>query len=468
MHFLRHGGVLDHRPLRGQVAPQNGDGALAADGVVVGTDDVPLGQPGLFQQGPALVIIPTYAQFIKVFAHGFAGDGHGVQVEDVPKLFHNGGHASGIVHIFRRPPARRANVQDIAGVLVDALEVVRVQSYAKFVGDGGQVQDGVGGAGYGGVNHDGVFKALLGDDIPGGDPGTGQLRRLAPGPVGHVPQFPAGGGQQGAARKGQPQRLAHYLHGARRAHKAARPAGGTGVVLVIGELLPADLPTLALGAVRPDLLQGEQAGPRLHHAPGDHHRAQVGAADPHKHPGQALVAAGDEHARVEGGGVVVQLHHAGDHVPAGQGVVDAVVSLGLAVADVGDEIPGGLGPGLVRAPAGQLHQLQQMGAAGVAVSKGALHQNLGLFQILQPPAHAQAQRVHLRRLRPHGFTSIHMQSPPYYPTCNVRRLMSEKSIATQTTKVKPRKFFWACPQNSWRIFVNTVNKPGTKRGHPVP
>lgn len=113
--------------------------------------------------------------------------------------------------------------------------------------------------------------------------------------------------------------------------------------------------------------------------------------------GHALVAAGDEHRPVEGGRAGVYLDHVGDHIPGGQGVVDAVVALGLAVADVCGDVPGAGAPRVPDAPADLLCQLQQVHTAGVAVAEGALDHDLGLGQVLRRPAGAQPQRVQLRR-----------------------------------------------------------------------
>ena len=92
----------------------------------------------------------------------------------------------------------------------------------------------------------------------------------------------------------------------------------------------------------------------------------------------------------------MDLDQIGDGVPAGQGIVDAVVALAHSVADVGGEVEGGFGPGRVCGFLGLLGQAQQVGAARVALAVGALDEHLGFFQVLDGPAHAHAQGVHLR------------------------------------------------------------------------
>ena len=77
----------------------------------------------------------------------------------------------------------------------------------------------------------------------------------------------------------------------------------------------------------------------------------------------------------------------------GQRVVDPVVALCDAVAHIGGEVAGSLAAVVVDCLHSLLDELVQMGAAGVAVTKGALHQDLGLGKVLDFPAHTHLQRV---------------------------------------------------------------------------
>ena len=72
----------------------------------------------------------------------------------------------------------------------------------------------------------------------------------------------------------------------------------------------------------------------------------------------------------------MDLDHVGDHLPAGQAVVDAVRSLALPVADVRAEVAGPVAAGLLNALSHFLHQYVQMAAAGVAVPVSALDHHL--------------------------------------------------------------------------------------------
>ena len=104
VHLLRAGGVLDHGAFGGQVALQDSDGALCADGFVVRADDVfasdavriaLAGQDvripavEILQPAVALLIEAAFLQGIQVLAERLAGDGHDIQVEDLPDLLHD-------------------------------------------------------------------------------------------------------------------------------------------------------------------------------------------------------------------------------------------------------------------------------------------------------------------------------------------------------------------------------------------
>ena len=188
------------------------------------------------------------------------------------------------------------------------------------------------------------------------------------------------------------------------------------MLLVVIQLVVGDDAGFLPGVKFADLLQGQQfvdltggvlhhiffrQGVRFHHAAGHHDGAHVlQPADAHEHGGHGLVTAGDEHAAVVHAGVGLGLHQVDDGIPVGQGVVDSVVALGDSVAHVRGVIPGGLAPVFVDRLNRLLHETVQMGAAGMTVAVGAFHQNLGLAQIGNGPAHADFQRIVFRSQGP--------------------------------------------------------------------
>ena len=276
---------------------------------------------------------------------------------------------------------------------------------AQLVGDGGQVQQAVGAARNGRVDQDGVLEAFQRHDAAGAHGvipchGHGPRARLA----GIGQQVGTGGGHQRAARQRQTQRLGHDLHGGGRADEAARAAAGAGVLL--GPVQPGlvDLAALEFGAVHAQLLQREHLRPGVHGAARHHHRGDVHPQQTHEVGGHALVAAGKVDARVEGRGPGVDLDHVGDHLAAGQAVIDAVGALALAVTDVGAVIACAVAARGFDAAADFLHQRPKVAAARGTVARGALDEDLGLDEVLRRPARAQTQRVQLGGKGAHFLT----------------------------------------------------------------
>ena len=223
----------------------------------------------------------------------------------------------------------------------------------------------------------------------------GEPHGLTAGLAGELAQVGAGGRQQGRAGEHEAQGLGRDLHGRGGTHEGAGTAAGAGVVLSELELLTGDLAALVAGRDSTELLQGQQVGAGIHDAASDDDRRDVDAAHSHEVRGQALIAAGDKDTGVERGGLGVDLDHVGDHVAAGQRVVDAVVALGLAVADVGAEVTSAVATSLGNTGAHLLDQLKQAGGTRVRVAERRLDDDLRLVQVLDAPARAQTQRVHL-------------------------------------------------------------------------
>ena len=424
-HGLEHlpgaGGVFDDRALRGQIALQDGDAAVGADGVGSRADDVGAGQLDaaagirLVQQLLAVLVEAVRLQLVQILAQRLAGDGHSVEMEHIPDLLHDGRHAAGIVEELCGPAAGRADVQQVLCAAMETVEGVAVDGDAKFMGDSRQMEQGVGGAGDGRVDHDSVLEAVHRHDVAGAQALFGEDDGLIAGPAGVLHQIGAGGRQQGAARQGQTQSLSHDLHGGGGADEAAGAAAGAGVLLGPVELCFVDLAALILCAVHTQLLQRQQLRACVHGAAGDHHRGDVHPGQAHEVRGHTLVAAGNIDAAVKGGRVGVDLDHVGDHLAAGEAEVDAVGTLTLAVADVGGKVPGAVAAGLGCALAGGVDQLVQMAAAGVAVAKGAFYDDLRLGKFIRRPAGTQTERVQLGSQLAHFLTSEFHNKSLYLP-----------------------------------------------------
>src|SRR5699024_4142249 len=113
-------------------------------------------------------------------------------------LLHDGGYAAGIVETLGGPAAGRTNIQQIAGTAVQAVKGVAGDLDSQLVGDGGQVQQAVGGTGDGSVHQDGVLKPFRGDDAAGAHLFVaGHFHGTLTGLAGVSQQVRAGGGHQG-------------------------------------------------------------------------------------------------------------------------------------------------------------------------------------------------------------------------------------------------------------------------------
>ena len=167
------------------------------------------------------------------------------------------------------------------------------------MGDGGQVQHGVGGAAQGHVHSLGVVESGLGHDIPGADVLLHQLYDLHA----RVLRQPQPGGINGrngtVAPEGHTDGLRQAVHGVGGVHAGAGAAGGAGVLLI---LLQAGVVQLAgiVGAHR--LEHMAQAGTAAivqgacqHGAAGNKDGRNVDAGGSHQQAGHVLVTVGDHH-----------------------------------------------------------------------------------------------------------------------------------------------------------------------------
>ena len=322
-------------------------------------------------------------------------------MQQIAQALHNARHAACIPHVGGGPPARRANVQQPPRPAVHAVKHIAVQLYAVLVCDGRQVQHRIGGAGNGGMDEDGVFKCLFCHDISRADARARQRYRLFARAPRIVCQQRACGRNKRAARKRKPQGLGHHLHRARRAHKAACSAGRAGMGLIKPELLRGDLAALILGAVCTDLLQRQQIRPRIHHTAGHKYARRVQPAGGHQIRGQALITACNVYRCVKRRGHTVDLDGIRNDLPRSERVIDAVVSLRHAVAYICSKVARRVPARAAYSRSGGFHQTQQVRAAGMAVAKCALHHYLRFFQVGLRLPHTHAQRVDLRRKRPH-------------------------------------------------------------------
>ena len=159
-------------------------------------------------------------------------------------------------------------------------------------------------------------------------------------------------------------------------------------------------------------------GVGFHDAAGDHDGAHLfQAANAHQHGGNGFVTTGNEHTAVIDAGVGLCLHQIDDGVTVGQGVVDAVMALCDAVTHIGGKIAGSLAAVVVDCLNRFLYELIQMGAARMAVTKGAFHHDLRLCKVFDLPTHAHLQRV-IFRCQCADFLRTQLHNP-YLQKCSL-------------------------------------------------
>ena len=246
----------------------------------------------------------------------------------------------------------------------DPVEIVQRQLDLRLVGDGEQVENGVGRAAQGHHDSDGVFERVLGHDLAGPDPGFEQLDDGLARLVGVVvtPAVNCRGRRTGGKR--HPERLGRRRHRVGREHTGAAPFGGTGAPLDEGKFLVGEL------ARRPGPHRLEDAdyvqclavsAPSWQYGPPvQEDRGQVDPGSSHEHPRQGLVTAGQRHERVEAFGMHHRLHRIRDDLPADQRRPHPLGPHRDAVRDGdGDELEG--------EPAGVAHAL--LGPLGQPVER---------------------------------------------------------------------------------------------------
>ena len=103
----------------------------------------------------------------KQLPDGLAGDGEaaGIQQACLVQLAHDGIDAAGTVQVVHVVMSVRTDVAEVRRGLADLVKLLQRQGQPQLVGNGGQMQGGVGGAGDGHVHADGVLKGLLGQDV---------------------------------------------------------------------------------------------------------------------------------------------------------------------------------------------------------------------------------------------------------------------------------------------------------------
>ena len=141
---------------------------------------------------------PRRVELGQVLGHRLAGDGQHVAVQQagVEQVLEHDRHAADAVEVAHVELAARLHVGDVRDLGGDAVEVVELELDAGLVGDGQQVEHGVGRAAERRGDGDGVLERLLGHDLPRRD---AEAEHVDDGLAGAARRRPRGGRRSPAA-----------------------------------------------------------------------------------------------------------------------------------------------------------------------------------------------------------------------------------------------------------------------------
>src|SRR5690554_1914530 len=409
---LKDGGIyaccFNDAPLPGNVAEEYGQSPVLKIGVLHAADAAFFAVEiqaavGGFLTGQFQVDETTGGTLIKVFGAGQAvlthyvvmADGVGqtgiidaayAAVDELSPLqfCQYAQDASGpvdVLHVVVAVGGHFAQNRRLAGKLVD---VVHAKIDLRFVGNGQEVQHGIGASAHGNIEGHGVHKGRLGGNVAGQYRNitvlviaVGQFYNLVGGVFEELSTVHVGGYNGAVARQGQSQSLVEAVHGVGGKHARAGAAGGTGILFHGQHVGVADA-VVGGHHHRVDQIQGI-AGvlARSHGATRDKAHENIHALRGHEHAEGDFDAVADADHGVDLVGVDHVFYAVGDQIARGQGIQHAVVSHSDAVVD-GDGVE-------FRSKAALLFNqffnvltdLVQVGVTGHKLGEGIDHRNQG-------------------------------------------------------------------------------------------
>ncbi|TKW50631.1 hypothetical protein CTA1_5680 [Colletotrichum tanaceti] len=357
-----------------ELAAQDLDVARGLDGVAEGADDLLVGR--------------ERRHVLDVLLHRLSGDGDAGAVNHalLEEELEQAGGAADAVHVGHDVLSGGLQIGEEGGAVGDGLEVVDGELDADRVGDGEQVEDGVGAASEDVDDDHGVLKGLAGHDVAGADVlledvldggadagALGLLARVL-------------GGAAAAAGHGQAEGLDGGGHGVGGVHASAGAAAGAGVADDVEALLLGDLAgdVLAVGLEGGDDVDGLAglAAAGLDGAAVDHDAGAVDAAHGDGDAGHVLVAAGQRDVGVVPLAVHDGLDGVGDDLARLQRVAHALGAHADAVRDAdGVELVGDQAD-VLDGLAHDVGQVEQVHVAGVALVPDGRDADLGLVHVV--------------------------------------------------------------------------------------
>ena len=294
---------------------------------------------------------------------------------------------------------------EVRGAGADLIEELQVHRHACLIGNGQQVEDGVGGAAQSHIAGQCVADGALVDDLAGRD---ALFDHLHNGHAGVLCQLQALGvdGRDGAvAGQRNADGLAQAVHAVGSVHTRAGAAAGAAVAGAVFQLFVVD-EACFIGTHRlehlgeADLLAAVGTG--QHGAAGADHRRHIHADGCHDHAGHDLITVGHQHKAVQLVGHGHGLHAVADELAGSQRIFHAHMAHGDAVAHAdGRDQDGGAACHLDACLNGVGH-LIQVHVAGHDLTVGAHHADEGALQLFRGVAQCIEQTAVGRALHALG------------------------------------------------------------------
>lgn len=357
----------------GEGATENLDVTGRLDGVAHGADDLLLGG----EVGVGL----------DVLLHGLAGDGDARAINDTfpEKELEEGGGTTNLAEILHDVLAGGLEVSEEGDSVGNGLEVVDSELDANGVGDGDEMEDGVGAATKNGNDGHGVLKGLAGHDVAGADvlseEGLNSLTdALALGLLAGVL-----GGVAGRAGESHTESLDGAGHGVGSVHATARTTTGASVADDVEALLLVDLAgkVLAVGLESADNVDGLATstaagldGTTIHHD-----TRAVDSAHSDQHTGHVLVATGQGNVGVVPLAIHDGLDTVGNNFSALQAVTHTSGTHADTVGDTNSVEAHGHEASLLDAVSDETGEVEQVHVARVAIVPDGRNTDLRLVHV---------------------------------------------------------------------------------------
>lgn len=323
-----------------------------------------------------------------VLLHGLTGDGDAGAVDDslLDEELEKGGGTANLVQILHDILARRLEISQERCPVGDGLEVVDSELNSDGVGNGDQVEDGVGATTEDGRDNHGVLESLASKNILGTDILTEEVlddltNVLALGPLAGVL-----GGKTAAAGNSHTEGLDGGGHSVGGVHATAGTATGAGVADDVEPLLLVDLAgdVLSIGLESADNVDGLT----LHAAAGldgtavNHDTGSVDTAHSNEHTGHVLVAARQRDVGI----VPLSVHNSLDTIGNDLSALQAVAHTNGAHTDTVRDTNGveahGHESGASNAVMDYLGEVEKVHVARVALIPDGRDTDLGLGHVL--------------------------------------------------------------------------------------